>query len=98
MKRLGLQAIALVRFFTPRSNWTWYATEFDPEDEIFFGLVYGFEREFGNFSLEELESTTNQLKLPAVERDLGYTPKTLAQIMELHDKERGEDFTTLQGP
>ena len=26
-----------VKFFTPDSNWTWYATEYDPEDHIFFG-------------------------------------------------------------
>ena len=45
-----------VKFFAPWSNWTWYATEYDPEERIFFGRVDGFESELGNFSLDELES------------------------------------------
>lgn len=51
----GLNAMAQVKFFTPDSNWTWYATEFDGED-IFFGLVVGLEVELGYFSLSELLS------------------------------------------
>src|SRR3990172_8365059 len=42
----GLGAKAQVKYFTPDSNWTWYASEFDGED-IFFGLVNGFELELG---------------------------------------------------
>jgi hypothetical protein len=42
----GLEALAQVKFFTPDSNWTWYASEFDVED-IFFGLVSGVEVELG---------------------------------------------------
>ena len=45
----GLDTLAQVKFFTPESNWTWYASEFDGED-IFFGLVIGFAIEFGYFS------------------------------------------------
>ena len=40
---------AIAKFFTPDSNWTWYATEFDGKD-TFFGLVDGFEKELGYFS------------------------------------------------
>ena len=36
-------AKVIVKFFTPDSNWTWYATEFDGVD-TFFGLVDGFAR------------------------------------------------------
>ena len=45
---------AYVKFFHPLSSWTWYATEFDGKD-LFFGLVDGFEKEIGYFSLSELE-------------------------------------------
>ena len=45
----GLEAIAPVKFFTPDSNCTWYASEFDGED-TFFGLVSGFEVELEYFS------------------------------------------------
>ncbi len=65
---LGMDAPIIVKFFTPSSNWTWYATEFDGED-LFFGLVHGFEKELGYFSLSELESLRGPYGL-GVERDL----------------------------
>ena len=64
----GLDAIAPVKFFTPDSNWTWYASEFDGED-IFFGLVSGFEVELVYFSLKELQRIKGPLGLQ-IERDL----------------------------
>ena len=42
----GLEALAIVKFFTPDSSWTWYASEFDGED-VFFGLAVGVEAELG---------------------------------------------------
>ena len=44
---------AFVKYFTPDSSWTWFVMEYDPIDKIFFGLVEGFEKEFGYFSLSE---------------------------------------------
>ncbi|MFH1726885.1 MAG: DUF2958 domain-containing protein [Pseudomonadota bacterium] len=61
----------ICKFFTTWANWTWYATEYDPETRIFYGLVHGFENEWGYFSLDELEA----LKGPGglgVERDLNF--------------------------
>jgi len=78
----GLEALAQVKFFTPDSNWTWYASEFDGKD-IFFGLVSGFEVELGYFSLSELQSVRGPLGLP-VERDLCFVPKTLQELIEKH--------------
>ena len=75
---LGDDAIVHVKFFTPDSNWTWYATEFDGKD-TFFGLVDGFEMELGYFSLSELQSARGPLGLP-IERDRYFTPKTLGEI------------------
>ena len=84
----GLDAEAQVKFFTPDSNWTWYASEFDGEN-IFFGLVSGFEVELGYFSLTELESVTGPLGLP-IERDVYFQPKSLKELMEYHRQMRGE--------
>ena len=84
-EELGLMALALVKFFTPDSNWTWYASEFDGE-EVFFGLVDGFETELGYFSLSELQSVKGPLGLP-IERDLHFEPKTLKELMEMHRQE-----------
>lgn len=75
---MGLFAIAIVKFFTPDANWTWYATEFDGED-IFFGLVDGFERELGYFSLHELATIKGALGL-LVERDVTFEPETLENL------------------
>jgi hypothetical protein len=85
-EKLGLDALAQVKFFTPDSNWTWYASEFDGED-IFFGLVSGFEIELGYFSLKELQEALGLLGLP-IERDLHFEPKSLKELMEMHRKGR----------
>jgi hypothetical protein len=65
---------AVVKFFTPFSNWTWYATEFDGDD-TFFGLVDGFDKELGYFSLAELESLG-----PKIERDKWFSPTPLSKL------------------
>jgi hypothetical protein len=77
-EKLAGDAVAHVKYFTPDSSWTWYATEFDGED-LFFGLVEGFEKEFGYFSLRELESVRGPMGLP-IERDLYWEPKKLKEI------------------
>jgi hypothetical protein len=76
-ERLGDAAPAVVKFFTPDSPWTWYATEFDPVDRLFFGKVIGHEAELGYFSLDELEALRGPLGLP-VERDLSFEPTPLS--------------------
>jgi hypothetical protein len=75
----GLEAMAVVKFFTPDAGWTWWASEFDGED-LFFGLVHGFEKELGYFRLSELKQIRGALGLP-VERDRYFRPKTLGELM-----------------
>jgi hypothetical protein len=70
--------ILYLKFFTPDAQWTWFAAEFDPNDEIFFGLVHGLYEEWGNFSLAELREWRGVLKLP-VERDIHWTPRPSSQ-------------------
>ena len=70
----------LCKFFDPCGSWTWYATEFDGED-IFYGLVIGHYKEFGTFALSELRTVHGKLGLP-VERDLYFTPTSLAALYE----------------
>ena len=65
------EACAVVKFFSPYSRWTCWAFEYDPDDQIFFGLVDGMEREWGYFSLTELDC--DRCGLPLVERDLYIT-------------------------
>lgn len=70
--------IVQVKFFTPWTYWTWYATEFDGEDE-FFGLVRGHEIEMGYFSLKELEAVRGPAGL-RIERDRYFEPTPLSKV------------------
>jgi len=79
-EELGLSSLTQVKFFTPDSSWTWYASEFDGND-IFFVRVSGLEVELGYFSLSEFEEIREALGLP-IERDLYFTPITLSEWME----------------
>ena len=72
----------VVKFFTPWSNWTWYATageKMEDGDWIFYGLVEGFETELGQWRLSDLQSITGPLGLK-IERDKGFTGK-LSEVM-----------------
>ena len=70
--------IVPVKFFTPDSSWTWYVTEFDPQQRLCFGLVQGLDRELGYFSLDELEAVRGPMGLP-IERDLYWKPCPVSQ-------------------
>lgn len=74
----GLDAVAQVKFFTPWTGWTWYATEFD--GGFFFGYVQGLEDEFGYFTLAELESVEGPAGLK-IERDIMFKPTKLKEIV-----------------
>ena len=61
----------ITKYFHPLSSWTWYVIggERDPDgDMLFFGLVDGQEKEFGYFTLRQLEEV--KIKGLGVERDL----------------------------
>ena len=70
--------VAVVKFFTPWANWTWYATEFDGDD-TFFGRIDGHESELGYFSLDELKSVRGRFGLK-IERDRGFRPTPLSEL------------------
>lgn len=74
----GEEALAVVKFFTPWTSWTWYASEYDPEKRLCFGVVVGLEREYGYFSIEELEKIEGPGGL-TIERDLYWKPKPLKE-------------------
>lgn len=74
----GEEAIAVLKFFTPWTSWTWYASEYDPEERIFFGVVVGQERELGYFSRNELEAIRGPGGL-RIERDLFWSPRPLKE-------------------
>lgn len=71
-----------VKFFTPSSSWTWWVIEGEVQEDgdiLFFGLVQGFEQEWGYFSLSELQSVRGPFGLP-IERDKYFGDKTIADV------------------
>ncbi len=74
----GEDAVAQVKFFTPWTSWTWYASEYDPAERLFFGIVIGHEREFGYFTLDELEAIEGPGGL-RIERDLYWRARPLRE-------------------
>ena len=81
------EAIAHVKFFSPYSGWTWYCTEYDPENKEFFGLVFGHEMELGYISLAELEEAKGPMGVQGVERDRHFKPMKLGDIKKLQQHE-----------
>ena len=88
--------LVVCKFFDPVGSWTWYATEGSPVDEdgyydtdkakvdyLFFGLVIGFEKELGYFSLTELQTLKEGMRglraLP-IERDVYFRPTRLSEV------------------
>ena len=76
----GLDALAQVKFFYPDFSWTWYGVEFDGKN-IFWGLVNGFEKELGTFSLSELQENRGKLGMP-IERDTFFKPVPLKTLLD----------------
>lgn len=70
--------IAMVKFFHPAINWTWYGIEYDGVD-TFWGIVDGDEREYGYFSLNELQTPVGPFQLSA-ERDQYFLPTALRDL------------------
>lgn len=73
--------VALVHYFSRASGWDWWLTEYDPENGEAFGLVRGFETEWGYFSLREMEELNHSRGLNVVERDEHFEP-TRASALE----------------
>ena len=73
------EPVALVKIFDPCGSWTWYVQEFDPETNEAFGLVDGFEKEFGYFSLSEMSEVAGPLGI-GLEVDVWFKPTPVKEL------------------
>ncbi len=66
--------VVFAKFFFPASGSTWFVTEGEAQtdDFLFYGHVIGFEREWGYFTLRELEEV--EVSGLRVERELNFEP------------------------
>ena len=75
------QKVVYVKFLDPYTQWTWYASEYDPKERVFFGYVLGQEKEWGEFSLDELESLMMPDRVtPRIERDVNFAPTSFKDL------------------
>jgi hypothetical protein len=76
--------IVIAKFFHPLSGMTWYATEYDPEDRVFFGWVWNgpMMSELGYFSLDEMEEL--RVRGLPMERDLHFRERPLSAAKREH--------------
>lgn len=76
------EVVVIAHYFS--SSWDWWATEYDSERRIFFGLVRGFEVELGYFSLDELEENSCNIRpFGGIERDPHWSPRSLATVRQV---------------
>ena len=79
--------VVIAKFFRPMSHQTWYATEYDPEEQIFYGYVDtgddGYS-EWGNFSLAEMQDL--KVKGLGMERDIHFTRQKIGNVYGLKDR------------
>lgn len=76
-------ALIVCKFFAPVGGFTWYVIEAEKQenDYLFFGLVvnnYG-EKEYGYFTLKELESISLPCGLK-IERDIYFSKCKISEI------------------
>ena len=69
------------KFFDPCGSWTWYVLEGEETEDgdwRFYGLVDGYEKEWGYFLLSQLESVEGPLGL-GIERDIYFENEETAK-------------------
>lgn len=74
--------IVITKFFNPTGAGTWYATEYNPTEKLFFGYVSIFGDhcdEWGYFSLKELQEVKCLAGL-GIERDLHFQEQRINQL------------------
>ncbi len=74
----GNKAVVFCKFFFPAGSWSWFVTEYNPEENLCFGFVNGDFPELGYFSMDELEAL--EIKGLKMERDFFFTPDTLENV------------------
>ena len=75
--------VIIAKFFNPFGAGTWYATEYDPINKMFFGYasIFGdWNDEWGYFSLEELESYRSPFST-GLERDLYWEEQKASTVI-----------------
>ena len=81
--------IVHIKYFFPAGNWTWFVTEGEGEgdDFLFYGYVIGLEKQWGYFTLKQLEEI--EFRGLTVERDLYFRQENFSLCLKRWKLERG---------
>jgi len=74
----------IAKFFNPCGAGTWFATDYDEKNQIFFGYAnLGDDRfaELGSFGLKELQEYRSPF-MTGIERDLHFGEHTLQEVLD----------------
>lgn len=74
------QIACKVKLFNPTGIGTWWIAAYDPETRVAWGVADLYEREVGSIGMAELVAHRGVFGLP-IERDLYYTPVTIAELI-----------------
>lgn len=85
----GYDAEVIAKYFFPAGRYTFYATEYDPEQRLFFGLTVNMESELGYVSLDELASLRVGPFRLRIERDLYFKGGKLRDVLASEGRRTG---------
>lgn len=75
------EKVVCVGLFDLTGSWTWFVCEYDYEKDLAFGLVHGFEKEWGYIDMRELREVRGRMGLP-IERDVHWQPVTYGEMLD----------------
>lgn len=77
-----------IKYFFPAGNWTWFVTEgeADGDDFLFYGFCIGLDKEWGYFTLQQLEEIN--VHGLTVERDLYFKQENFSSCLKRWKQER----------
>jgi hypothetical protein len=86
-KKVGKQEtsdpIIIAKFFNPCGAETWYITEYNEEENMCYGYMTGsWDKEWGYFSMAELESIRGLILGLPIERDLYFNGVRFSQLKQ----------------
>jgi len=84
----------ICKFYALGSSWTWFAVEGERQengDYLFFGLVDGLEKEWGYFSLREMESVKWH-GIAGIERDMYFDSVKVKDCREARSAGHGNGY------
>lgn len=80
--------MARIHLFDLSSDWAWYISSYDSDTRIAFGLVHGWEWEYGYIDMEEIAKYEGRMGGLPIERDAYWKPIPLREVERMELRKR----------